>query len=203
MNRKKLNILHTTDLHFNKQWFEWIANQQENYDVFCITGDFLNDSKDETLLEQIEWITNWMKSFKKPLFVCSGNHDIEELENEDWLNKISNVYSDNSIKIIDGIKFGCIPYIAPNFIDFDECNIILYHLPPSNTTTSTHNKTNKDWGDKELSRLLKKKIISPKIILCGHLHHPTDTIDKINNTKIYNAGVNKENLIPNYHIIQI
>ena len=60
MNRKKLNILHTTDLHFNKQWFEWIANQQENYDVFCITGDFLNDSKDETLLEQIEWITIWM-----------------------------------------------------------------------------------------------------------------------------------------------
>ncbi|WP_082746748.1 metallophosphoesterase family protein [Aliarcobacter cryaerophilus] len=198
-----MNILHTTDLHFNKQWFEWIANQQENYDVFCITGDFLNDSKDETLLEQIEWITIWMKLFKKPLFVCSGNHDIEELENEDWLNKISNVYSDNSIKIIDGVKFGCIPYIAPNFIDFDECNIILYHLPPSNTTTSTHNKTNKDWGDKELSKLLRKKIISPKIILCGHLHHPTDTIDKINNTKIYNAGVNKENLIPNYHIIQI
>ena len=198
-----MKILHTTDLHFNKQWFKWIKAQQNKYDIFCITGDFLDDSKDETLLEQIDWITIWMKSFKKPLFVCSGNHDIEELENEDWLNKISNVYSDNSIKIIDGIKFGCIPYIAPDFIDFDECNIILYHLPPSNTTTSTHNKTNKDWGDKELSRLLKKKIISPKIILCGHLHHPTDTIDKINNTKIYNAGVNKENLIPNYHIIQI
>ena len=71
------------------------------HDIFCITGDFLDDSKDETLLEQIEWITIWMKLFKKPLFVCSGNHDIEELENEDWLNKISNVYSDNSIKIID------------------------------------------------------------------------------------------------------
>ena len=203
MNRKKLNILHTTDLHFNKQWFEWIANQQENYDVFCITGDFLNDSKDETLLEQIEWITIWMKLFKKPLFVCSGNHDIEELENEDWLNKISNVYSDNSIKIIDGIKFGCIPYIAPDFIDFDECNIILYHLPPSNTTTSTHNKTNKDWGDKELSKLLRKNILSPKVLLCGHLHHPISTIDKINDITIYNTGVDKTNLIPNYHIIQI
>ncbi|MGJ0355102.1 metallophosphoesterase family protein [Aliarcobacter cryaerophilus] len=198
-----MKILHTTYLHFNKQWFKWIEAQQNKYDIFCITGDFLNDSKDETLLEQIEWITIWMKLFKKPLFVCSGNHDIEELENEDWLYKIPNVYSDNSIKTINGIKFGCIPYIAPNFIEFHECDIFLYHLPPSNTTTSTHNKTNKDWGDKELSRLLKKKIISPKIILCGHLHHPTDTIDKINNTKIYNAGVNKENLIPNYHIIQI
>ena len=81
-----MKILHTTDLHFTKHWFTWIALQQNNYDVFCITGDFLESSKDETLLEQIEWISSWMKSFKKPLFVCSGNHDIEELENEDWLN---------------------------------------------------------------------------------------------------------------------
>lgn len=84
-----MKILHTTDLHFNKNWFEWIANQQNNFDVFCITGDFLDDFKEE----QIDWLTNWMKNFKKPLFICSGNHDIEELENEDWFNKISNVYS--------------------------------------------------------------------------------------------------------------
>ena len=58
-----MKILHTTDLHFNKDWFLWIANQQDNYDVFCITGDFLEDSKDETLLEQIDWITQWMKAF--------------------------------------------------------------------------------------------------------------------------------------------
>lgn len=51
-----MKILHTTDLHFNTHWFEWIANQQKSYDIFCITGDFLEDNKDETLLEQIEWI---------------------------------------------------------------------------------------------------------------------------------------------------
>ncbi|WP_157279218.1 metallophosphoesterase family protein [Aliarcobacter butzleri] len=198
-----MKILHTTDLHFNKHWFEWIANQQEIYDVYCITGDFLDDSKDETLLEQIKWITNWMKEFKKPLFVCSGNHDIEELKNEDWLNKISNVYSDNTVKTLDGVKFGCIPYIAVDFIDFDECDVILYHLPPSHTKTAIHNKTNKDWGDKEFSKLLRKNILSPKIILCGHLHHPLNTIDKINNTSIYNTGVDKASSIPNHHIIHI
>ena len=99
-----MKILHTTDLHFTKHWFTWIALQQNNYDVFCITGDFLESSNDETLLEQIEWISSWMKSFKKPLFVCSGNHDIEELENEDWLNQIPNVYSDNNIKTINVIS---------------------------------------------------------------------------------------------------
>ena len=134
-----MKILHTTDLHFTKHWFTWIALQQNNYDVFCITGDFLESSKDETLLEQIEWISSWMKSFKKPLFVCSGNHDIEELENEDWLNQIPNVYSDNSIKTINGIKFGCIPYIAPDFFEFDECDILLYHLPPAQSKTAIHN----------------------------------------------------------------
>ncbi|WP_320036036.1 metallophosphoesterase family protein [Halarcobacter sp.] len=198
-----MKILHTTDLHFNKNWFEWLIKQQNNYDVFCITGDFLEDSKNETLLEQIEWITNWMKKFKKPLFICSGNHDIEELENEDWFSKISNVYSDNTIKIIDGIKFGCIPYIAPEFYEYDECDVILYHLPPSYTKTAIHNKTNEDWGDNEFYRNIKNGVLSPKVILCGHMHHPIDIIDKINNTMIYNTGVDKKKDIPNHFCIEI
>jgi Icc-related predicted phosphoesterase len=198
-----LKILHTTDLHFNKDWFIWIENQQSNYDVFCITGDFLEESKDESLLEQIEWISLWMSKFKKPLFVCSGNHDIEELENENWLDKIVNIYSDNSIKTIEGIKFGCVPYIAPEFYVFDECDIILNHLPPANTNTSLHKKTNEDWGDKEFYRNLKNRILSPKIVLCGHLHQPIELIDKINSTTIYNAGVNKKSKVPSYHSIEL
>ena len=198
-----MKILHTTDLHFNKNWFTWIASQQNNYDVFCITGDFLESSKDETLLEQIEWISSWMKSFKKPLFVCSGNHDIEELENEDWLNQIPNVYSDNSIKTINGIKFGCIPYIAPDFFEFDECDILLYHLPPAQSKTAIHDETNADWGDKEIARLFQKSILKPKVLLCGHMHYPIDRIDKIGNTTVYNTGVDKNNEIPNHHIIKI
>ena len=198
-----MKILHTTDLHFTKHWFTWIASQQNNYDVFCITGDFLESSKDESLLEQIEWITNWMKSFQKPLFVCSGNHDIEELENEDWLNQIPNVYSDNSIKTINGIKFGCVPYIAPDFFEFDECDILLYHLPPAQSKTAIHNETNADWGDKEIARFLQKKILKPKVLLCGHMHHPINTTDKINNTMIYNTGVNKKKDVPNHFCIEI
>lgn len=198
-----MKILHTTDLHFNKKWFDWIEQQQPNFDVCCITGDFLESSKEETLQEQITWITNWMKRFKKPLFVCSGNHDIEELENEDWLCKIPNIYSDNSIKTIDGVKFACVPYIAPEFLEFDECDVILYHLPPANTKTAIHKTTNTDWGDKEITRLLKKKILQPKILLCGHMHHPVQTQDTIHNTITYNCGSSKNNQVPNHNIIII
>ena len=46
-----MKILHTTDLHFNKKWFNWIEKQQNGYDILCITGDFLESSKDESLLK--------------------------------------------------------------------------------------------------------------------------------------------------------
>lgn len=198
-----MKILHTTDLHFNKEWFSWIEEQQPHFDVFCITGDFLESSKEETLKEQIEWISAWLRKFQKPLFVCSGNHDIEELENEDWLNKIPNVYSDNNIKTISGIKFGSIPYIAPEFLEFDECKVILYHLPPANTKTAIHKTTNEDWGDEEMARLLQKKILRPNVLFCGHMHHPIQTQDIIHKTTIYNCGSNKNSKVPNYNIITI
>lgn len=198
-----MKIIHTTDLHFKKDWFNWIVEQQDSYDVFCITGDFLEDSKEETLLEQIEWVSNWMKSFKKPLFVCNGNHDIEELDNEEWLDKIPNIYSDNSIKTINGVKFGSVPYLAPDFFEFDECDVILYHLPPAKTATAIHKTEQSDWGDIELYRILKSGMLKPKAILCGHMHYPTKSIDKIRDTFIYNTGVDKQKDIPNFHIIEL
>lgn len=198
-----MKILHTTDLHFNKKWFDWIENQQDNFDIFCITGDFLESRKDETLLEQIAWVTKWMRGFKKPLFVCSGNHDIEDLENENWLDKIPNIYSDGTIKTIDGVKFGCIPYLAPDFFEFNQCDILLYHIPPAKTKTAIHKKEYNDWGDMELYQMIQRSILKPKVLLSGHMHYPTNTVDKIKDTTIYNTGVDKENDIPNFHSIEI
>ena len=200
-----MKILHTTDLHFNQKWFKWIEKQQNNFDIFCISGDFLESSKDETLAEQIEWVTRWIKKFKKPLFTCSGNHDIEELDNEEWLNKIdtSNYYPDNSIRAIENIKLGCFLYIsADGYFEFDECDVLVTHIPPLNTKTSTDENGN-DWGDRDLYHAIKNKIIKPKIILCSHMHHPTKTLDKLNAVTIYNTGVDTKSEIPKHHIVEI
>ncbi|MBL0709334.1 MAG: metallophosphoesterase [Sulfurimonas sp.] len=198
-----MKILHTSDLHFNKRWFKWIEKQQFKYDIFCIAGDFLESSKNETLVEQIDWVSKWLREFEKPLFICSGNHDIEEFENENWLDKIPNIYSDNQIVTINGIKFGSIEYIAPEFYKFDSCEVILNHLPPSNTKTSIHKNSGDDWGDKQLRDAIQNGTIAPKIILSGHMHHPTSQIDKIENTTIYNTGVDKKSDIPNFLIIEL
>ena len=199
-----MKILHTSDLHFEKEWFKWIEEQQENFDIFCISGDFLESNKDATLQEQIVWISRWIKKFKKPLFTCTGNHDIIKLGDEDWLNKIdtSNYYPDYSKRTIKGIRFGCFPYIGAEYYDFDDCNVLVTHVPPQATKTSMEKSAN-DWGDAELRRVIKSHIISPKIILCGHIHTPLKRIDTLNNTTIYNTGFNTKSAIPNHHIVEI
>jgi len=200
-----MKILHTSDLHFNTQWFEWITKQQDIYDIFVISGDFLDSSKEETLVEQIVWVSNWIKAFKKPIFVCSGNHDIEEFDNEEWLNAIDtlNHYADNSKKVIDGVRFGCYPYIgAEGYYDFDDVDILITHVPPKYTDVSIDKSSGVDWGDDDLYNALIRKIIKPKIILCGHMHYPINKKCVLEDTKIFNAAYGEDD-IPHYHIINL
>lgn len=198
-----MTIFHATDLHFNKEWFEQILKVEEKYDIFCLSGDFLNSYSDVGLSTQIEWISSFFASFKKPLFACSGNHDIEEIGNEEWLNNIPNIYADGTIKTINGVKFGCVPFIAGDFLDFAECDVVLNHLPPAKTKTSIHKTSNQDWGDIELARMLKNGLLKPKIILSGHMHKPKSNIDKIANTTIYNSGSDKKSKTIGYSVIII
>jgi Icc-related predicted phosphoesterase len=200
-----MKILHTSDLHFNTQWFEWIANQQDEYDVFVISGDFLDSSKEESLVEQIVWVSAWIRAFNKPLFVCSGNHDIEEFDDEEWLNRIDteNYYPDNSKKNIEGIRFGCYPFIgAEGYYDFDDVDVLITHVPPACTDVAIASDSKDDWGDRELYDALVRKTIKPKMILCGHMHNPISQKCTIGNTEVFNAAYGTGDM-PLYHSIDL
>jgi len=196
-----LKILHTSDLHFNKRHFEWIVSQQENYDLFCITGDFLDELQDD-VQEQIIWVRSWIKAFVKPLFVCTGNHDVSIEGNENWLNEINtkNYYCDGMRKSIEGTLFLSAPY--ENYDGFDDCDVLLNHLPPAKTKTAL-TKDGEDWGDRELYRALKNGLIKPKIILSGHIHSPQKQVDSLFGTTVYNPGLTTNKDIPFHHNITI
>ena len=198
-----MKILHVIDLHFNKKWFEWILEVQDDYDVVCITGDFLDSDKDEPKEEQAAWVKDWLKKFKKPPLTCTGNHDSVDLDNGQWLLQSEYAYSDGAKVARDGVKFGCVDYIEREFFEFNDCDVILCHEPPSNTKTSKTPKSSKDWGDKQLYRFLKDNVLKPKYILCGHIHDPLSTEDKINNTVISNPASEKKTKIPSHNIIEL
>ncbi|QCT95030.1 metallophosphoesterase [Caminibacter mediatlanticus TB-2] len=181
-----MELVHLTDLHFNIKWFEWLKKNEKNYDIFCITGDFLDETKDN-IKYQKDYIRKFIKDFSSLLFVCSGNHD-DDIE---WLYfEKDNYYFDNCKKEINGIKIGSFPYLGGNIYDFYDCDILLTHIPPKNTKTSIDKNTLKDYGDFEIYYAIKNGF-SPKFILSGHIHNPLKTKDKLNSTIIYNPGLNK------------
>ena len=176
-----IKLFHTSDLHVNIDYFDYILSRQDEFDIFCFSGDFLN----EYSTHEKEQTTLWLKKFKKPVFVCSGNHDTSAY----WLNSIKGIYADGATKTINDVKFGCVPYMCDDLLEFAQCDILLTHIPPAKTSTSI-SKDGKDYGDTELSRLIKNNLLKTKIILSGHIHEPKSHIDILNGVKIYNSASN-------------
>ena len=174
-----LKLLHASDLHFGAGYFDYILAFQDKFDIFCFSGDFLYKES----AQEKEQTSLWLKSFKKPVFVCSGNHDMPP----SWLNSINGIYSNSTIKTINGVKFGCAPYLCDDLLEFAECDILITHVPPAKTSTSISKKS-KDHGDTELARLIKNNLLKAKIILCGHIHEPKSNMDVLNGVKIYNSA---------------
>ena len=93
-----MKILHATDLHFNQRWFKFIKDIESNFDVVCITGDFIDAFDEGGIAPQIAYVSKWITNFTKPVFVCSGNHDVGLAYEQEWLNDIPNIYADNAVK---------------------------------------------------------------------------------------------------------
>ena len=70
-----MKILHASDLHFDKAKFDQIFSLE--FDICCISGDLI-DTNQKDIVGQKAWVKQWLENFKKPIFVCSGNHDVSE-----------------------------------------------------------------------------------------------------------------------------
>ena len=199
-----MKILITGDLHFTKSQFKWIEEHKNQYDCLCLTGDFI-DARLNRFDEQIKWISSWIKTLNKQIFICSGNHDLDDFGECEWLNDIKGpkVCIDNQVWIYRGIKFGCIPYLGANLSDFYDCDILLNHIPPFKTMTSIDAKTEKDWGDKEIYEALQQGSIRPHYFFCGHVENPIEKRDKILGTEIINPGSKHNISIPQHKIVSI
>lgn len=201
-----MKILVTGDLHGNKSQFLWIEGQMDQFDCLCLTGDFL-DTRSGDFEQQAEWVVTWMQRLDKQLFICSGNHDLDENAECDWLIRIrsSKICVDNQAKVFNGIKFGCMPYLGADLSYFYNCDVLLTHVPPKNTATSksTVNGQLLDWGDKNLYSALKHRIISPQYLLCGHVENPSARRDRLGCAEIINPGAHHNVSVPCHEILVI
>ena len=197
-----MKILHATDLHFNQRWFKFIKDIESNFDVVCITGDFIDAFDKDGIAPQILYTSEWLANFTKPVFVCSGNHDVALAYEQEWLNDIPNVFADNAVKEIDGVKFGCAPYLKPDYAKFTQCDILLSHVLPAYTKASV-GASGDDYGSEKLYNAIGKQVITPKILLCGHIHNPVKNICRLKHTTIYNPSCDKNLKEPKIIVVDI
>ncbi len=226
-----MKILHVTDLHFAKPHFRWILENQNKFDVICLSGDFLDTHINcpYSLQQQIKWITAWVKTINVRLLLCSGNHDeyheaellsMEELFNLDdnpacddidyhpssstsWIKELAggNITVDGGVAEVAGLQFGCIAYGEDDFAKYADCDVLLYHVPPYGNPTAI--QAGRDYGCKSITRSLKNGVIQPRWLLSGHVHAPVKNTSTLQTTKISNPGAKSSGAEPMKNVIKI
>ena len=197
-------ILHVTDFHFNKRWFDWLPDNAPAHDLLVMSGDMLNLSDATSHRKQIFWVSDWIKDYPFPLSVCSGNHDLEWDPEAElwtpayWLRELSShkVWTDGQRVTLGGLSLLNISCTTrPKGGDAD---IWVAHAPPAGTSVGTR-LNGRCAGDPDLVGPAQR--YAPRAILSGHIHDPLAWFEKRNSTLLLNPGRTPDARIPNHIVL--
>lgn len=222
-----MKILHLSDLHFIQKHFDWITQVQDDFDVICLTGDLLCDSNAQKvkLEDQVDWITEWVTSIYRPIFICSGNHDavgesenlndlealfsIDEdecswqgteapilLSSSEWINELG------SKNVFTDRKVTTINGITFGCIPYGDSRFedyrscdVILYHQPP-YGLAVSNDEGGDYGCESIRAAIDLGLLSPAWILSGHIHNPANNLSKLKNTTVSNPGRSSKISVP-------
>lgn len=219
-NMKSLRVLHCSDLHFEKRWFDWIRQQCHLYQAVVISGDLIGRAGGVSMHEQVKWVTQWIANFPgKRLILCSGNHDERpddvppSLQN--WVQDLdyAHVTTDWQNVQVGAWNFECVPW-GEMPLRGGPKQIAVCHCPPEGAKTAIVEPECVDFGDFELGEWLRQpqghssdELFSPPaILLSGHIHRPRRWWDQVGACSLsFNPGVGPvaPRGIPNHNIVNL
>jgi len=204
-----MRILHTADLHYRLDWYDWVSRQANDYDVLVIAGDLLTMFPLEAtpLHRQARVASDWLKTLDKPTIVCTGNHDIWLIEPHlttdvaaegNWLQlcKRPGLIVDGQDASIGGERFASVKWGCSDWPD--AASIVVCHAPPSETRISA-GFVGEDYGDFEIAARIQEK--RPKYVLSGHVHNPLEWMTLEGASYCFNPGCDFNAKVPNHIII--
>jgi Icc-related predicted phosphoesterase len=196
-------LLHISDLHAHRPWFNWVADHADEYDLVAYTGDFLDIFGPESLATQVRWINAWSRALPRPLLWCQGNHDVE--------STAAPVSSGRWMAALPGAKAfsasGQVERMGQSFVSVDwrgatprlrAGDIVLAHAPPAGCFTATTKGGGADSGDIDLADALRSAAAAPWLVLSGHIHAPARWKDRCGSTITLNPGMGANAAVPNY-----
>ncbi|TSJ77740.1 metallophosphoesterase family protein [Rariglobus hedericola] len=200
-----MTILHVTDFHFNKRWFDWLPDNAPAHDLLVMSGDMLNLSDAAPHQKQIDWVSDWINDYPRPISVCSGNHDLEwdsELElwtPAYWVRNLAsaNVWVDGQRVTLDGLSL--LNISCTTRPKGGNADIWVVHAPPTKTLVATRTNS-RDAGDPDLVDPIRR--YSPQVVLSGHVHNPVHWHEQKDSTLYLNPGRDTDARFPNHILLQ-
>ncbi len=199
-----MTILHVTDFHFNQRWFDWLLHRAPPHDLVVMSGDMLDLTVATPHRRQIDWVSNWLNDFPRPISVCSGNHDLEWDSATErwtpayWLRDLvnTNVWTDGQRVTLDGVSV--LNLGATTRPKGGEADVWVVHAPPSKTVVATRSD-GADAGDPDLVTAIRR--YAPRLVLSGHVHTPLDWREHRDGTLVLNPGRGADGSFPNHILV--
>ncbi|MEM0967545.1 MAG: metallophosphoesterase [Verrucomicrobiota bacterium] len=206
-----MKLLVVSDLHFALPQMDWLMSNAERYDAVIIAGDLLDIAGRIPIGNQIVIVLKYLEriSERRPLLVCSGNHDGDSvtMHNEyvaSWLEQANNVqtFVDGESTRLGDMLVTILPWWdgpetrreMDEFLEKEGKKesplwLWLHHAPPQGSPISWTGK--KDAGDPNLNRLIAR--YRPDFVFCGHIHNSPfrsggSWHDKVDGCWVFNSG---------------
>ncbi len=197
-----MKLLHLTDFHANRRWYNWTLDHAEAYDLIAYTGDFVDAYGFEPLESQVRWIAAWAKLLPRPFIWTTGNHDLQTMIAPtacgEWLRRLpgAKAFGNHGHHDCLGHTFTRVKWrgVVPSLSDGD---IVLSHAGPSGLATAT-TESGADGGSMDLSDALWAAPAPPWLMLSGHVPDPVRWIDRSAGAISINPGVNAGATAPNH-----
>lgn len=203
-----MRILHTSDLHANLAWLEWIERTAPDFDLVCLAGDLLDAGQPDTIPDQMRKIAAVIGRISTPVAICSGNHDMVHAFDDPelsslWVRDLRRLgaHSDGDTFSAGGWRFYCHPWILP-VPAATAGDIWIIHSPPEGTPTSQNADGGWDHGDFEFAEQCRAGR-SPSIALCGHIHEPKAWHATLGRTLVINPGYSRDPAVPSHVVVDL
>jgi Icc-related predicted phosphoesterase len=194
-------ILHVTDLHLNERWFRWLAESAPPSDLLCISGDLLDRDSPVLHLDQVGLVADWLRTIKRPLCVCSGNHDLEWDSHHEcwrparWLRGpvSSRVWGDGDRFDLDGHRFHSIS--RTTYPKGAAADFWITHTPPAGVAVG-RDHFGVDHGEPALA--VAAAAYRPTAVFSGRVHEPVSWFERRDGIMYLNPGHTNGARFPNY-----
>ena len=202
-----MRILHCSDLHGNRAWFNWLVKAAGNYDLVCVTGDHLDLTDFQSIDTQISMVRTTFEALGSPAALTSGNNDSFNAEGSPlwllqakWLTDLRRhgCWVDGDEFEIERLRIRCVGWNA-RLPSANGDELWLYHAPPARSPASCDSR-GRDVGDEILGEMCRAGR-GPALVLSGHQHHPQQWACHVGRTWCLNPGQGCDPSVPNHIVI--